>query len=133
MIIVIMVILAFIIAKNWIEDDPNKKKEIRKDGHLVALKTFTSRGQTIRKGTKGGRVESKAEFSLYDNSWADKDSQILGDSVVDGDSLILRSTIKNWRVHNSRVEGCACDNEYEYRGAYWGGDYKGETHHKSNL
>lgn len=129
---IMVVILAFIIAKNWIEDDPNKKKEI-KNGHLVAVKTFTSHGQTIRKGTKGGRVETSVEVNKYDNAWADANSQLLGECVIRGDALIINSTLRNWIVDGARVVDCDCDNPDTYRGAFWGGDHVKETHHKSNL
>ena len=127
-----IIIILLIIIKNWVDYDPNQKKAI-KNGRLVALQTFTAHGRIIKKGSMGAKVDVSATFNLYDNSWADAKSKIMGESEISGDTLITNSLIKNWIVKNARVENCTCDNPWYYRGGFWGGEHIGESYTKSNL
>ena len=113
-----------VILKRFLTYDPNKLTDV-KNGRLVAIKTFTTRGRVIKKGTKGARVIGlMARITHDDKSWADAESVISGNSSISGETYIEGSTLKNWSCHDAEVINCSAESKFECIQGTYVGEYK---------
>ena len=70
----------------------NNKYSLTQEGHLYRLTALKDFG-LVKKGDKGGLIESQNNLDILGDAWVSGDARVFGDARVSGDARVLTTAL----------------------------------------